>query len=306
MSDDKPEYQRLIKPALELLSRSERFFYFDEISETLAEILKIPMSQLDKKLPSGRQTVFENQLHWALSYLEQDGLIDSDGANAFRARTNRGAKAGYFSEAPVSNPNILPPEHFPVASLSIDVLGKVPERASPQEIIARQYSIVNQQLTDELMDKIHSQPPQFFENLIIDLLLAMNYGDRRRDLHEHLGRSGDGGVDGAIPQDQLGLDTIYIQAKRYRRGLAVPVSSVRDFAGALQAHKATKGVFVTISHFTKSAHEFISQVSGKIVLINGQKLASLLVRNNVGVRISETWEIKHIDEDYFSPDLQKQ
>lgn len=140
---------------------------------------------------------------------------------------------------------------------------------------------------------------RFFEELIIDLLLAMGYGDRKRDIASHLGRSGDGGVDGAIRQDQLGLDVVYVQAKRFKPGLAVPVSAVRDFAGALDAHKANKGVFVTTSNFTPAADKFISAVTSKIVLIDGEALCDLLVRNNIGVRVTDTFEIKRMDEVYL-------
>jgi len=154
-------------------------------------------------------------------------------------------------------------------------------------------------LKKDVISNIHAQSPAFFETLIIDLLLSMGYGSRRRDLVAHLGRTGDGGIDGAINQDHLGLDIVYVQAKRYRPGLSVPVSAVRDFTGALEARKANKGVFVTTSHFTKSAYEFISAVSSRIVLIDGERLSSLLVRNNVGVKLYETYEIKRIDEDYF-------
>jgi len=171
--------------------------------------------------------------------------------------------------------------------------------ATPQEIIATEFEGIYRQLKKDVVKRIHARRPAFFENLIIDLLLSMGYGDRRRDLVAHLGRTGDGGIDGAINQDQLGLDMVYVQAKRYRPGLSVPVSSVRDFAGALEARKANKGVFVTTSHFTKSAYEFTAAVSSRIVLIDGERLSSLLIRNNIGVKTFETYEIKRIDEDFF-------
>lgn len=308
MDGERPEYQRFIKPALEFLSGSNRYYYFDEISEYLSERLEIPIEELDRKLPSGRQTLFENQLQWALSYLEQDGLIDSDGANAFKAVNKFQTHLHKHYGNPLHTKQSRQEDVILSGQAGTQGFGE-DERCftnqNPEQVILEQYGLLYQKVSDELMKRIHSHPPQFFENLIIDLLLAMKYGDRRRDLQQHLGRSGDGGVDGSIKQDQLGLDTIYIQAKRYRPGLAVPVSSVRDFAGALQAHKATKGVFVTTSHFTRAAHDFVGAVSGKIVLINGEKLAGLLIRNNIGVRVSETWEIKNIDEEYFSKILQK-
>lgn len=303
MGDGKPEYQRFIKPALDMLSKADRVFYFDEICETLSEMLDIPIEQLEQRLPSGRQTLFENQLQWALSYLEQDGLIASDGANAFKA-TGTGRRT---KQANQTAPDMFfqVPRHQDTSGQPGFHEEESANDSDPEQVIDAQFAILHERVSKELIERIHSFPPEFFENLIIDLLLAMKYGNRKRDLQQHLGRSGDGGVDGAIRQDQLGLDTIYIQAKRYRPGLAVPVSSVRDFAGALQAHKATKGVFVSTSHFTKAAHEFVNALPGKIALINGQKLASLLVRHNIGVRTRKTWEIKHIDEEYFSKNLPK-
>jgi len=154
-------------------------------------------------------------------------------------------------------------------------------------------------LKTNLLKQIHRQKPAFFEMLIIDLLISMGYGYAREDLVLPLGRSGDKGIDGAVRQDQLGLDVVYVQAKRYRPDLAVPVAAIRDFAGALEAHKALKGVFVTTSRFTKSGYEFIEAVSSRIILIDGEKLAGLLIQNDIGVRTQETYEIKEINADYF-------
>lgn len=215
MGGERPEYQRFIKPALEFLSGSDRFYYFDEICEYLSEHMGIPVEELDRKLPSGRQTLFENQLQWALSYLEQDGLIDSDGANSFKAVRTPARRVPANFLAPTGAGG-LEREYKNTRNFAGVHGFREDERCvgqTPEQVIFEQYRVLNKQIREELMGRIHSHPPQFFENLIIDLLLAMNYGDRRRDLQQHLGRSGDGGVDGAIKQDQLGLDTIYIQAK---------------------------------------------------------------------------------------------
>ena len=302
MSKKKLDYHELIEPTLALLSKTDNYIYKDEISESLVDSLDCGVENLQEMLPSGRQTVFDSQLQWALSYLEQDRLIESDGASAFRitavgrqfanggscevqARNEPGAK--FFQTPPMSDVPGMAEE--PGKDVAKDALA----------VIAREFDAVYRDLKKQVLERIYSQSPAFFENLIIDLLLSMGYGDRRRDLVSHLGCSGDGGVDGAIRQDQLGLDVVYVQAKRYRPGLAVPVSAVRDFAGALEAHKANKGLFVTTSHFTRSGKAFIAAVSSRIVLIDGDRLSSLLIRNNVGVRIHETYEIKRIDEDFF-------
>jgi len=255
-------------------------------------------------LPSGRQTIFENKLQWALSYLEQGRLIESDGAKSYRV-TNLGKQhtftdelSGDFSRAMEQVVFKAPDPNATRGSGMAEEPDTIHDNGS-STVIADEFELLYQNLKISIIDRIHAQTPEFFENLIIDLLLSMGYGDRRRDLVSHLGRTGDGGIDGAIKQDQLGLDVVYMQAKRYRPGLAVPVSAVRDFAGALVAHKANKGLFVTTSHFTKSGHQFITAVSSRIVLIDGKRLASLLIRNNIGVKIHETYEIKKINKDYF-------
>jgi restriction system protein len=166
--------------------------------------------------------------------------------------------------------------------------------------IAELFQVFYERLKVHLIQRVHAQSPAFFEELIVDLLLAMGYGGRRRDLARCLGRSGDGGVDGVVRQDSLGLDVVYVQAKRYRPGVGVPVAAVRDFAGALDAHKADKGVLVTTSHFPASAVEFVRASRRRIALIDGARLASLLIRHNVAVRPQVTYELKHLDEGYFA------
>ena len=156
-------------------------------------------------------------------------------------------------------------------------------------------------LGQALLGRILAQSPEFFEHLIIDVMLAMGYSGRRRDLARRLGRKGDGGVDGVVEQDELGLDVIYLQAKRYRLNVPVPVREVRDFAGSLDAHHADKGVFVATSQFTKAARDFVSKLSRRIVLVDGQKLTDLMIRHNIGVKVQESFQFKRLDGDYFSP-----
>ena len=155
-------------------------------------------------------------------------------------------------------------------------------------------------LAVEIIARIHAQPPDFFETLVLDVLLAMGYGGYRRDLSRHLGCNGDGGVDGLIAQDELELDIIYFQAKRLKPGHAVPVAEVRDFAGSLDAHRASKGIFVTTSHFSDAASDFVRRVSRRVVLVDGCRLSDLMIRHNIGVRLKESYQIKRIDDDYFT------
>jgi restriction system protein len=173
----------------------------------------------------------------------------------------------------------------------------------PAGQIAAVHSRAQAALASELIARIHAQSPDFFEALVIDVLLAMGYGGRRRDLAQQLGRTGDGGVDGVIAQDELGLDVIYIQAKRLKPGGMVPVADVRDFAGSLDAHQASKGVFVSTAQFTEAAREFVGRLSRRVVLVDGLRLSDLMIRHNIGVRVKESYQIKRIDADYFSPPL---
>ena len=154
-------------------------------------------------------------------------------------------------------------------------------------------------LASELLGRIHAQDPEFFEELVIDVMLAMGYGGRRRDLAKRLGRSGDGGIDGLISMDELGLDLVYLQAKRLRPGTLVPVSEVRGFAGSLDAHHAVKGIFVATGHFSPAALSFCQQVSRRVVLVDGTKFTEMMIRYNVGVRVKQSYQIKRIDPEYF-------
>lgn len=155
-------------------------------------------------------------------------------------------------------------------------------------------------LRQDLLAHIYVQNHSFFENLIIDVLLTMGYGGRRRDLSRRLGCSHDGGIDGIIAQDELGLDFILLQAKRLKPNGVVAVSQVRDFAGSLEAHKAAKGVFVTTGTFTAAAAQYVDAVSRRIVLINGQSLADLMIRHGIGVKVVESYQFKKLDTTYFN------
>ena len=155
-------------------------------------------------------------------------------------------------------------------------------------------------LVEDLIARIHTQRPEFFEQLVIDVLLAMGYGTRRHDMAQRLGRSGDGGIDGVIALDELGLDQVCIQAKRLRPGNPVPIGEIRDFAGSLEARHAGKGVFVTTTHFSPGAAEFCAKITRRVVLIDGNRLAELMIRHNIGVRIKDTFQLKRIDSGYFS------
>ena len=170
---------------------------------------------------------------------------------------------------------------------------------TPDEVMRAAHKQVEISLGQDLLDRIRSAPPAFFERLIVNLLLAMGYGGSAADAGRAIGRSGDDGVDGVIDQDALGLDRVYIQAKRYAAGNSIGAGAIRDFFGSLDRHKATKGLFVTTSTFSPSAKETTEFLSKRIVLIDGENLARLMIRYNVGCRIEEVLHIKKVDEDFF-------
>lgn len=169
------------------------------------------------------------------------------------------------------------------------------------ELLESLVQSTHQALLNELISRIHAQPPEFFERLVIDVLLSMGYGTERSATAQRLGRSGDGGIDGVITLDELGFDLIYIQAKRLKPGVAVPISDIRDFAGSLESRHASKGVFVTTTHFSPGAAEFCSRLSRRVILIDGCRLAEIMVRYNIGVEVRQCIVLKGLDSAYFAP-----
>lgn len=186
----------------------------------------------------------------------------------------------------------------PVLALKRRV-SKPDQPAGSEDEVSRAFNAALAVLRRDLIARVLAQSPAFFEQLIVDLLLAMGYGGRRRDLARRLGQSGDGGVDGVVEQDELGLDLIYVQAKRYGPSVPVPVSDVRDFVGALEAHHARKGVMVTTSHFTKPARQVVERVPHQISLLDQTRLADLMIRYNIGVTVRQSYQFKAIEPSYF-------
>jgi restriction system protein len=172
-------------------------------------------------------------------------------------------------------------------------------RENAEALIASSFELLNTELGRDIVERVHSFSPAFFERLIIDLLVRMGYGGGRAEMGRALGRVGDGGVDGVIKEDELGLDVVYVQAKRLDPDTGVPLREVRDFVGGLEGHRATKGVLVTTSYFPSTAYDFITRVSKRVVLIDGQELANLMIRHRVGIRVKDVYEVRKIDENYF-------
>ena len=300
-----PDYQSCMLPLLEF-SKNGTEHTTHEAIESLAEHFNLTEDELSKLLPSGTQPVFANRVGWARTYLKKAGLLEYPKRGQFKI-TDRGQEV--LSQRPATiNTAFLRqfPEFQEFQSLNQPSLenGK-PEiemggdkLQTPEEQIESAYSQIRSTLASELLSKIKSATPSFFERLVVDLLVKMGYGGTRSGAGKALGRSGDGGIDGIIKEDRLGLDVIYIQAKRWAEA-PVGRPEIQKFVGALTGQRARKGVFMTTSTFTKEALDFASNNEFKIILIDGPTLADLMIDFGVGVTPQAVYELKRIDSDYF-------
>jgi restriction system protein len=284
------------------------------VVEELADQLGLSPEERSELLPSGKQTVFSNRVHWAKTYLAQAGLIENTRRGHF-AITPRGEQTLVSHPTRVDNAFLSQFEEFQQfkdrarvsQSKHSDVQAEAEENnlpnetETPDEVMRRAHNQINTALAKDLLGRVRAASPEFFERLIVNLLLSMGYGGSRAEAGRTLGRSGDDGVDGVIDQDALGLDRVYIQAKRYSAGNNIGPGAIRDFFGSLDRHKASKGLFVTTSMFSPSAKETADLLSKRIVLIDGDQLAALMVQQNIGCRIEDTLHIKKMDEEFFEP-----
>ncbi len=301
-----PDYQSLMLPVLSASLNGER--RVGDVVECLAEELGLTPEERAQLLPSGAQTIFANRVHWAKTYLGKAGLIEGTRRGYFKI-TSRGRQVIAAKPARIDNGFLSQFDEF--KKFSRRSTQETPDNQqsatselesqtqTPDETMRAAHRQIDASLAQELIDRIRRAPPDFFERLIVNLLLGMGFGGSVDDAGRALGRSGDDGVDGVIDQDALGLDRIYIQAKRYAVGNNIGSGAIRDFFGSLDRHKATKGLFVTTSSFSPAAIETAQFLSKRIVLIDGDQLTKLMIRHNVGCRVEDTLQIKRIDEDFF-------
>ncbi|MGD9614089.1 MAG: winged helix-turn-helix domain-containing protein [Alphaproteobacteria bacterium] len=302
-----PDYQTLMLPVLKAAADGSEHRIRDVI-ESLADEFHLIENERRQLLPSGRQTTFDNRVHWARGYLVQAKLLEATQRGRFKI-TNRGQEV--LSARPHRIDNALLQQYSEFiefrrrtpGSTETPLAGDVEieaNSATPDELLRSTMKQIEEALKKDLLDRVIASPPAFFEKLIVTLLLSMGYGGSREEAGQVIGRSGDGGIDGVIDQDRLGLDRVYIQAKKYVPGNAVSEPEIRAFSGSLGAAKANKGVFVTTSYFTQPAQAFAERHPFRIVLIDGKELPGLMLRHNVGARIDETLYLKKLDEDFFS------
>lgn len=298
-----PDYQTVMLPLLRFL-RDEKEHNIGEVVDSLAAEFNLSAEERQQLLGSGQQTVIRNRAGWARTYLKKAGLIASTRRGFFRI-TERG-KSALASKPERIDIKYLEqfPEFVAFRELRHEQVDEAPapvgspSDATPEEALDAAYQRIRLDLEAELLDQVMTASPAFFERLVVELLVRMGYGGTLRDAGQAVGRSGDGGIDGIIKEDRLGLDVIYIQAKRWDSTVGRP--EIQKFAGALQGHRARKGVFITTSSFSADALEFVSRIDSKIVLIDGLALAKHMIDQSVGVSTSRSYEVKKIDSDYFS------
>jgi len=300
-----PDYQTVMLPLLRFLGDG-REHTLSECVETVANEFKLTPEERLQFLPSGTSTVIGNRVGWARTYMKKAGLLESPRRGVFRI-TERG------TQVLSTKPNRVDvkfldqfPEFVEFRSRADDETASSPAAAvvtpatsaTPEEALEDAYDRLRGGLESELLQRVMSASPAFFERLVIDLLVRMGYGGSFRDAGQAIGRSGDGGIDGIIKEDRLGLDVIYVQAKRWESSVGRP--EIQKFAGALQGHRARKGVFITTSSFSKDAYDYVDRIDSKIVLIDGSTLSRFMVDSSVGVSLVTSYDVKRVDSDYFS------
>ena len=297
-----PDFQSLMLPLLEAV-RDGGEHQTKSLVETLAKRYQLTKEERAQLLPIGKSPTFDNRVGWAKTYLKKAGLLEQP-KRSFINISKRGLDV--LAKAPlVINMKYL--EQFPeYISFKENEQEKQPSNQqnltdvyedTPEELLEKSHQKLVNSLADELLENIKACSPSFFERLVVELLLAMGYGGTRADAGRAIGQSGDGGIDGIIDEDKLGLDSIYIQAKRWEGTVGSP--EIQKFVGALQGNRAHKGVFITTSDFSKQAQEYVKNINNKVVLINGFTLARLMIENDVGVSTGTTYKVKKIDSDYF-------
>lgn len=298
-----PPFQDLFLPFLHYAADGN-IHSSQDVAKHLAEHFHLSEEDIAEMLPSGRQNRFQNRVAWAKSFLGKALLIEPTGRNRF-CITQRGRDLLSTNPSRVDNHTLSQYAEFQIfrgkqsenGTSRPTELVTDPVALTPEEQLESAHQSIRDQLGQSLIAEVMKCSPVFFEKLVIDLLLAMGYGGSRSDAGEAVGKTADGGIDGIIKEDRLGLDIIYLQAKRWESTVGSPV--VRDFVGSLVGHSAGKGVLITTSRFSREAQEYAKRVPQKIVLIDGDRLASLMVDFGIGVTDVASYTVKRMDADYF-------
>ena len=298
-----PDYQSIMLPLLEFISDGKEY-KMRNVTDELALRFGVTEEEQKELLPSGVAPIFYNRTAWAKTYLKKAGLIDSP-KQGIVVISKRGLEV--LKKKPSSiNVKFLKQfsefVEFQTTKRENETEIETSEEQSiqtPEESLETAYQKIRKSLASELINKVVELSPAFFEKLVVELLVKMGYGGSIKDAGKAMGKSGDEGIDGTIKEDKLGLDIIYIQAKRWKPGNVVGRPELQKFVGALAGQGAKKGIFITTSNFTKEAIEYTPRNETKIVLIDGQQLAQLMIDYNLGCTPQQTYEVKKLDSDYF-------
>lgn len=299
-----PDFQSIMLPLLKICADGQEHTNREAI-DTLAQNFGLSEEEQKQLLPSGQQCVFDNRVAWARAHMKMAGLVENTRRGIFRI-TQRGSKLLEKSPSEINLrilrefPEYLEARDRTQTSQAGDASTATDEQESktPAERLEEAYEMLRKNLADELLSQLKSSSPSFFEKIVVEVLVKMGYGGSRKDAGQAIGRSGDEGIDGIIKEDRLGLDIIYIQAKRWENTVTRP--EIQKFAGALQGKRARKGIFITTSDFSQNSHEYVSAIESKIILIDGQQLSQLMIDFGVGVATDAIYELKRLDSDYFT------
>jgi restriction system protein len=299
-----PDFQSMMLPLLEIFS-DQKEHSIQETAEFLAKKYKLTDEELNELLPSGKQTRFQNRVGWSRTYLAKAKLLQTTrrsyyqitgrGQDVLKSKVNR-IDMKYLEQFPEylkfkereTAPKLLPKNSK-----------QVEQEKTPEEILEDAYDQIRESLAESILENVLRSSPSFFERLVVELLVNMGYGGSRKDAAKAVGQSGDEGIDGIIDEDRLGLDTIYIQAKKWKIEQSVGRPEIQKFVGALAGKRAKKGIFITTSHFSNDALKYVNDIDAKVILVDGQKLAEFMIDYGVGVTEVTSYKLKKIDSDYF-------
>jgi restriction system protein len=298
-----PEYQKFMLPLLKYANDDDEHKIADAY-EDLAKEFQLTDEEKEELLPSGTQQLFKNRIGWARTYLAKAGLLQNPKRGFFRI-SDRGKSVLSENPTEINNDflrNFDEFQEFQKRSTSgtrksTNQTISSDSDQTPEEAIENSIEELNSELSNNVLESLSNVSPGYFEQIVVDLLVSMGYGGSRKEAGRVIGKSGDGGIDGIINEDKLGLDVIYIQAKRWENVVSRP--EIQKFVGALQGRRAKKGIFITTSRFSREASEYVEMIDNKVILIDGPELAQLMIQNNVGVTTIRTYHVKKLDSDFF-------
>jgi restriction system protein len=302
-----PDFQSIMLPLLQFCGDSSEHTNREAIDH-LAGVFQLSEEEQKELLPSGRQAIFHNRVAWARAYMKMAILLENSQRGIFRI-TQRGQDVLQNPPQKIDIRFLMQFQEFAerrkaeqkkLKEKKTESISSEESESSitPEEQIEEAYENLRENLTSEILSQLKDSSPTFFEKIVVEVLVKMGYGGSRKDAGEAIGKSGDEGIDGTIKEDRLGLDIIYIQAKKWENTVTRP--EIQKFAGALQGKRAKKGIFITTSAFSQGCEEYVATIDSKIILIDGQRLAQLMIDFNVGVSTEAIYELKKVDSDYFA------